>query len=246
MPWTARELVTEGLFLSGVVSPQAQVPSGFQMTQTLRLLNRILGFKSVQTDQIPYFKYVEINNTVAGQETYFFENVAYIQSATFNYGNTSPNPSGTTVRFPMTELSANQYLAGARVNGIQSLSFSWMQQRVKGGTEVRLYFLPAQAWQLSLYCKMFIANVTLDTDLEETFDEAYIEYLRWYLAKYICLEYGIQFGPEKMQQLRELASQLQYLSAPDAMVKKVSTLQKNSALGWGFINLYDGYMPGGY
>lgn len=234
MAYTARKLITRSWYLSGIVARNLQDVTGDQATDGLDLLNSLLGFKQVETDLVPYFKYLTTISTVPGQEEYFIENVSIIQSATFDYG---------TVRFPLTELSASQYLASARVNNIVSLPYSYMQQRVDGGTIFRLYFNPQDSWQLNLYCKMFLANVDLDTDLELTFDAAYIEYLRWYLAKYMCLEYGIEFGDGKIKQLRELTSQLQYLSPPEAMVSKVSILQGNAALGWGFVNLFRGWVP---
>lgn len=243
MTQTAQELISDSWELSQIVSAQAQVMTGFQLEQGLRLLNRILSFKQAQTDLIPYFKYDRTQTTIAGQEEYFIANCSDIQSITFDYGTSDPLTDNGTVRFPMTRLSAEDYLTMARVNGITSLPYSYMTQRVDGGTIVRLYFLPMDNWVLNIYGKFFLATVDLNTDLDLYFDSSYIEYLRWYLSKYMCLQYGRTFSIENSKQLRVLEAQLQYQSAPSPTINKVSTLQNNYSMGWGFINLYKGWVP---
>lgn len=234
MTYLAQDLITQSWYLSGIVSPQAQVPTGFQIEQGLRLLNRVLDFKQVQTDLIPYFTYKTDIFTVAGQEEYFIPNVSAIQSATFNY---------SEVRFPLTFLSANKYFAMARVNNIDSLPYSYTFIRVDDGVKLYLYFLPNASWRLNLFVKEYLKNVSLDTDLSLTYDTSYIEYLRWFLAKYMCLEYNRPINPEVAQMLRELSAQLQYQSPPDGTVTKTSTLQKGSSFGYGFVNRYNGWLP---
>ncbi len=234
MVWTARELITESWYLSGIVSPQAQTTTGFQIEQGLRLLNRVLDFKQVQTDLIPYFKYKEDVFTVASQEKYFIPNVSWIQSITFNF---------SEVRFPLTYLTNTQYFANARVNNIVSLPYSYTFIRVDGGIDLYIYFVPMDVWQLNIFCKEYLTDVELDTDLELSYDSSYIEYLRWYLAKYMCLEYNRPINPEMKMQLRELAAQLQYQSPPDGIVNKTSVLQKPASFGYGFVNLFDGWLP---
>lgn len=234
MVWTARELITESWYLTGIVSPQAQDVTGFQISQGLRLLNRLLAYKQVQTDLVPYYTYNTSYSTVAGQEVYFIENCAEIQSVTFNLSN---------VRFNMQNKSAFDYYTEMRVNNIRSLPYEYTFQREKGGTNLYLYFLPQDVYQLNIYGKFFLMSATLETDMEETFDASYIEYLRWYLAKYMLLEYNMSIPDGIRQQLRELESQLQYLSPPSPTVNKQSTLQNNHTTGWMFYNFYSGFWP---
>lgn len=233
-PYLTRELVIASYYLSGVRAKDAQLVTGGDIEQGLKLLNRLLNLKQAQTDLIPYFQYNTCYFTENSKETYFIFNCANIQSVTFNYD---------TVRFPLRRSSANQYLAGARPNNISSLPQTYFTYRANGGTVLKLYFKPMSRWRLNIYGKFFLLNVDLDTNLSEMYDGSYIEYLHWALAEYICFEFGIQFGEEKLTTKRKVEDILKYQAAPDPTVSKISNLQKPLSAGWAYFNYFRGFVP---
>lgn len=236
MAYTAQQLITRSWYLSGIVARNLQTVTGDQISDGLMLLNALLDFKEAQTDLIPYYKYDQSNVTVAGQEKYFIQNCADIQSMTFVLG---------TVRFAMQYVSPESYFACSRVDGINSLPFSYTTQRVLHGTEVYLYFFPEAEYQINIYGKYFLTDVSLDTDLTTVYDTAYIEYLRYALAEYMCSEYGVLFNPESDKKLKQMQAIIRYMSPPDLHLRKQSMLQRGGSIGWGFVNLFQGYFPGG-
>ena len=233
-PYTAQDLIVASYYLSGVRSPDAQSVTGQDILIGLQLLNRLLNFKQVQTDLIPYFVYNTEIFTCTGQENYFIKHCAEIQSVTFNY---------SSVRFPLRRMTANQYLAGARPNNVTSLPQTYMTNRVNGGMELRLYFKPFGRFQLNIYGKFFLTDVCLDTDLMRTYDGSYVEYLHWALSQYICMQFGIQFSQEKMMMMRERENEMRYQSPPDPSVNKASILQGPGSAGWAFYNFFRGFVP---
>jgi len=237
MAYTARTLITRSWYLSGIVARNLQDVTGDQATDGLMLLNALLDYKQVQTDLIPYYSYNTTYYTVAGQEKLIIPNCAAIQSLTFNIG---------TVRFPIQYVSPKRYFGSARVDGINSLPMSFTMQRELGGSSIYLYFNASTAYQLKIYGKFFLTDVTLDTDLLTVFDTSYIEYLRYALAEYMCSEYGVELNPQSQKKLLQMQSTLRYLSPPDLTNTKVSMLKKDFSVGWGFVNMFDGFFPGSF
>lgn len=237
MAYTAQQLISRAWYLSGIVGRSAQTPTGNQVTDGLFMLNALLDFKQIQTALIPYYTYKEDYETVIGQEKYFIANCAEIQSITFNV---------STVRYAMQLVSPAKYFGGARVDDIQSLPFNWTFNRTLGGTDVYLYFEPQAAYQLKIYGKYFLTNVTLQTDLTTVYDTSYIEYLRYSLAEYMCSEYGITFNPQSQMKLKQMEESLRWVMPPDLSLKKLTVLSGSGAsLTWAQINLGQGWTPGG-
>lgn len=234
MAFTAQTLITRSWYLSGIVARNLQAVTGEQINDGLLLLNSLLDFKQIETDLIPYYSYNTSISCIPGQETYFIPNCALIQSITFNYSN---------VRYPMQYLTEGQYFGSARVNNISSLPFNWTYVRELGGGNLYLYFLPNSNYQLNIYGKFFLQDVTLQTDLLTVYDSSYIEYLRYALAEMMCSEYGIQFNPESAKKLMAYQRKLMYLSPPDLSMKKLSILQDGAPLNWGDVNIGMGFRP---
>lgn len=249
MSYTAQTLITRSWYLSGIVARNLQVPTGDQITDGLMLLNALLDFKQIETDLIPYWTYIE-RPMVPGQEFYFLPNVAAVESATFNID---------VVRYPMESVGRRAYFGSSRVDNIQTLPFNWNFNRGKGGGTIGFYFLPESNYPLKMMVKIFLNDVTLQTDLtninstlpytflETTnagFDTSYIEYLRYALANYMCSEYGILFNPESAKILQSMQRTLMYESPPDLMLKKSSILTANSqGYNYGDINIGHGFRP---
>jgi hypothetical protein len=263
MAYTAEQLVTRSWFLSGIVARNLQVPTGDQIYDGLQMLNDLLNFKQIETDLIPYWTYIEFP-AVGGQEFYFLPYVAAIESATFNIG---------VVRYPMDTTSRRMYYGSSRVDDISTLPFNWNYNRALGGGNLALYFKPESAYPMKLMVKLFLVDVTLQTDLTDVtstfldpldplappnytpytfinnnvqgYDTSYIEYLRYALAQYMCSEYGVLFNPESEKILTSYKRKLMYVSPPDLTVIKTSILCAENAGGvnWGDVNIGRGWRP---
>lgn len=250
MPYTAQELITRSWFLSGIVARNLQVPTGDQIYDGLQMLNDLLNFKQIETDLIPYWTYIEMP-LVANQEFYFLPYVAAIESATFNID---------VVRYPMDSTSRRIYFGSSRVDNISTLPFNWNYNRALGGGNLALYFKPETAYPCKMMVKIFLVDVSLETDLtnltetvpytfinssNQGLDTSYIEYLRYALAQYMCSEYGVLFNPESEKILTSYKRKLMYVSPPDLTVVKTSILCAENAGGvnWGDVNIGRGWRP---
>jgi len=160
MAYTAQDLVTRSWYLSGIVARNLQVPTGDQISDGLQMLNNLLDFKQIETDLIPYWTYVEIQ-AIPNQEFYYLPNIAAVECMTFNLG---------PVRYPMESVSRTNYFGSARVDNISTLPFSWNYNRGHGGGTLALYFKPDQNYPMRMMSKIFMVDVTLDTDLTNAFN----------------------------------------------------------------------------
>jgi hypothetical protein len=133
-----------------------------------------------------------------------------------------------------------------------------------------MYFIPDQPYPIKMKVKIFLVDVTLTTDLQDVtesftntynvpnytpytfinndiqgYDTAYIEYLRYSLARYMCSEYGILFNPESEKIYQAMVRKLMYMSPPDLTGKKLSILNASRAPGysWGDVNVGMGWRP---
>lgn len=260
MAYTAQQLITRAWFLSGIVARNLQEPTGDQIFDGLQMLNDLLNFKQVEIDLIPYWAYITFN-AVPSQEYYFLPYVAEIESTTFNID---------VVRYAMTSASRTNYFGSSRVDNIYTLPFSWNFERGVGGGTYSVYFIPDQAYPIKMKVKLFLVDVSLETDLtnisqsllapigvqyytpytfinaaNQGYDTSYIEYLRYALARYMCSEYGILFNPESEAIYKSYARKLMYMDPPDLSGKKLSILYANSSPGynWGDVNIGHGYRP---
>lgn len=233
MAYTARELITRSWYLSGIVARNLQSVTGDQSTDGLNLLNALLDWKAIEIDLIPYWTYYEFD-AVIGQETYFIENLYAVETLTFNIGD---------VRYPTEPQSRSAYFGSGRVDNIESLPSEWYFNRSKGGGTIYLYFTPQGAYPIKIMGKFGLQDVTLDTDMSLTYDKAYLEYLRYALAQYMCSEYGIQFNPESMRILSAIQRQLMDVSPPDLSMRKSSILTSGTGINYGDVNIGKGWRP---
>jgi len=235
MSYTAQQLITRAYYLSGVVARRGQAPSGDQITDGLYLLNELLDFKAIEVDLIPYWQYNVSLDTVPGQELYFIPNCVAIEEITFNLD---------VVRYSMTELPRSTYFGSCRVDNVETLPFTWNQLRVNGGLELRMYFLPNTVYPLKFIGKFALTDVNLSTDVTTVYDNGYLAYLRYELAKYICMENTIEFNHEEY--LAFMRRTLMYVSPPDLTMQKTSMLQNAPPLSWSQINIGRGFTPSSY
>lgn len=234
MSYTVTELINRAFYLSQVVSRELEQVSGQQIADGLVWLNALLSLKSAHSRLIPYYQQYEFN-AVPAQEEYFVPNLVQPETLTFNIG---------PVRYSTQPVSRRPYFGAGRVDNITSLPFNWHFERVLNGSNVFLYFLPDNNYPIKIWGKFGFDDVELNQNLLLTFDEYYIDYLRYRLALRICSEYGIPFQPQAMDELRELEEAMTDVSPPDLTLTKYSSLQGETGINWGDINIGRGWRPG--
>lgn len=232
MAYPAVLLITRAWYLSGIVARNLETVAGDQVSDGLFLLNALLDFKASDLALIPYWTRQEII-LQQGQEMYFLPNVYEIETFTFNIG---------PVRFPTTNVNRNRYFGNGRVDNVQSLPFSWHLERVQGGSNLYVYFLPVQNFFAQYTAKLALTDVTLFEDMSTVYDSFYIEYLRFALAEYMCLEYDIAFAPEKKMMLTKMEKKLSYVSPNDLTLHHVQFINTETPINWAMVNI-PGWTP---
>jgi hypothetical protein len=235
MSYPAIQLINRAWVLSGIVGKNLQNTQGNQASDGLFLLNELLEFKAIDVNLIPYFKHVELTLN-ANQETYFVSNLVFLESMTFNIG---------SVRYSMQKTLRQEYWGTSKALDIQSLPFQYHFERVKGGANVYVYFTPNQQYVSNLTGKFGLTDVSLQTDLSLTYDGAYISYLRYELANFMCNEYGVPFPERHERTLISMRNMLNNQSPPDLSMKKSSTLSNNYGINYGVVNICNGWLPSG-
>jgi hypothetical protein len=234
MTYTVTDLINRAYYLSQVVSRELEQVSGQQLADGLIWLNALLSLKSAYSRVIPYYQEFDFP-AIVQQEKYFIANLVQPETLTFNIG---------PVRYSTQPTGRRSYFGTGRVDNIYSLPFNWHFERVLGGSDIYLYFVPDQNYPIKIWGKFGFDNVALNQNLLLLYDEYYIDYLRYRLALRICSEFGIPMQPQAMEELQELEEAMTDVSPPDLTLTKWSSFQSESALNWGDINIGRGYRPG--
>jgi len=232
MAYTALQLITRAFYLSQVVARQLETPDGEQIADGLYLLNADLKYKATDIRLLPYFR-EETFDTVQGTESYFVENLVYVDSMTFNIG---------VVRYSMIDMTRKGYFATPRVDNVESLPFSYRVERKLDGSQIYLYFVPADEYVVKIWGKFGLTDVTLSTDLSLTYDDFYIEYLRYSLAVKICEEWGATVPDATRAKYMEMQKKLMEVSPPDLSIQKRTYFSRQPALDWQLVNI-PGWVP---
>lgn len=233
MSYPAVLLINRAWNLSGIVARNLQTVTGGQVSDGLFLLNELLEFKASDLSKIPYWTRYEFN-LIQGEEEYFIDNLYQIETLTFNIG---------PVRYPITITNRTKYFGDGRVDNIESIPYEGHLEREKGGSTIRLYYLPMDDYVANITGKFALTDVTLNQDMSLTYDGFYLAYLRYALAEVMCNEYDIAFSPEKKQYLTTMEKKLSYVSPPDLTMQKVSFLGKRNPFNWAQANIGRGYVP---
>jgi hypothetical protein len=233
MAYSATKVITEAYYLSGVVARNMETVSGDQLNDGLSYLNSLLALKSITTRFIPYYQTYEFN-TVIGQEIYFVDNLLEVEALTFNIN---------TFRFPTTKRARKRYFGDPRADNIQSLPVNWYFNRVKGGTDIYFYFTPDTEYPIKLIGKFGLSSVNYDTDMSVTYDQFYIDYLQYQLARRVCSHNAMILPPVANEILQEYHQQLRDLMPIDLHMEKLSTLQKGSFFNYADANIGRGWRP---
>jgi len=227
MSYPAVLLINRAWNLSGIVARDLETVSGGQVTDGLFLLNELLEFKASDLRLIPYWKR-DVVQLVQGQEVYFIPNLYEVETMTFNIG---------LVRFFMQDTTRNLYFGTGRVDNIQSLPLQWHLERVKGGSNLYVYYLPNSNYIGNYTGKFALTDVTLNQDLTLAYDGFYIAYLRYALAEYMCNEYDIEFAAGKKEMLTKMEKKLTDVSPTDMTLKRVTFMSSGQPFNWAYVNI---------
>ena len=233
MAYTVTQLITSAYYLSGVVARELETVTGAELSDGLRSLNALLSSRSNISRLIPYFTEYELD-LVVGTEKYNIPNLVYPETVTFNLGD---------IRYSMSYRGRSDYFGRARIDNVTSLPFEWHFERVKGGADLYIYFKPSDTYTMKIWGKFSLSSVTLNQDLELTYDLFYIDYLRYKLAKRLCTEFGVNFPSQADEELQEIEKISVDISPSDLTVSKLTTLGSDSGLNWGDRNLGGGWRP---
>lgn len=233
MAYPASLLISRAWVLSGIVARELQGVQGNQSSDGLYLLNELLAIKAADISLIPYYQHTELT-LLPNVNTYFVENLVALESMTFNIG---------SVRYSMQPVGRTEFFGSSRALDIKSIPFEWYSERVENGSNVYVYFTPDQTYEANLNGKYGLTNVTLATDLSNTYDTFYLAYLRYALAEYMCEYYEQTFPADKQKTLITIIKKLKNVSPPDLSLEKSSNLGKRQTINYGDVNIGKGYRP---
>mgnify|MGYP001610459411 CR=1 FL=1 len=235
MAYTARELITRAYYFSQIVSRGLQTVSGEQITDGLFLLNADLDYKSTDVRLIPYYQRTTFN-TIQGVGEYFIDGLLNVDSLTFNIG---------TVRYSLIENTRQEFFAGPRIDDVQSLPYCYRVERELDGARIYLYFIPEAVYVMKLSAKYKLPIVTLDTDMSLTYDEYYLEYLRYSLAVRICEDYGNTVPDATQRKYMTMQKKLMEVSPADLSIQKRGYFSGQGVMDWQQVNIGRGWYPSG-
>ncbi len=234
MPFTVRQLITKAYYLSGIVARKFQSVSGEQLTDGFNMLNELLSVKGITGTLIPYYRQHSFD-AVAGQELYYISELIEPESVTFSIG---------PVRYSMRQRGRNKYFGTPRANNIESLPYEWHFERIKGGGNLYLYFLPNKAYGIEVWGKFALGSVTsLDQDLLLIYDRFYIKYLTYALAPDICEEHQITLPPQVTASLQILEEKLTLVSPLDLETQSITAFTRDGSINYADVNLGQGWRP---
>lgn len=222
MTYLADELITRAFYTSGILGRGFNTISAEQMADGVNLLNDILQDKASELELLPYFAPGTFN-TIAQQENYLYPNLLFIDTLTFNQ---------QTLRLSTNDLTRRQFYNTARVDNVYSFPWSYRFERQKDVGLIAFYPIPNAAYEIRFWGKFGLQFVTAATDLSLTYDGFYLYYLRYALAREICIFYDVSFTEEKMRAYNEIRKRLSNESPPDLSIQRKTMFGPNNQLTW--------------
>jgi hypothetical protein len=234
MAVTARKLITDAYYISGVVSQEQQEVSGPEIKIGLRIFNDALAVEAITGTLIPFYK-EHVFNFIAGQEKYEIDNLIEIENAVFLLN---------SVRYSMRPVRRNDYFGRSRVEGITTFPTTYHFERAENKGELYVFFPPNGNYECRLWGKFGLEEVeNEDVNLSAIYAREYLTYLKFLLAKYICAAYDEVLGEQSQLILDEIVKGLHYESPIDVSIHKVSVFGKQYMLDYTTANLFNGWWP---
>jgi len=234
MSYKVSKLITNAYYLAGIVSRDFESVTDGQISDGLDILNDLLGDKAIDDSLLPYTNKHELT-TQPNIEEYFIDNLIQISTLSIFIDD---------IRYQSTEQLRKEYLGSYRNVNISSLPFAYHYEREKGGTRLFLYFKPDDEYPVHIYGTFQLADVSLATDLASTFDRYYINFLKFELARRLCIEYNYTV-PKMVEELyQSYYSWIRFKSQDlDLTQQTLSQFSAKGAINYAVANLSEGWSP---
>lgn len=229
-------VLTQSLYLSGIVSKDFNQPTSNQNEDALMCLNDILSEKSVDDALNPYYSSYEFDSD-PGEENYEIPNLIQVDTLTFLLN---------SVRMSMQYVGRDMYDGCTRAENVNSLPYMYYYERKKGGADLKMYYPPNQIYPFTIWGKFGLTSeVGYFDDLSEVYDRFYIAYLKAATAERLCDYYNIEV-PRRLEKLLEQYDIVfsNQISPPDMTVTGMNVFGKYVWPNWAFINIgNEGWLP---
>jgi hypothetical protein len=243
MTYVVTQLITDAYYTSGIVGREFETISGSQLNDGLIFLNSLLAKKTADKGAIPYFMRYD-NFMSPGVEMYYIPGLISVDTLTFFIPNNQPpTPPNNVVRYAIRKVDRKLYWGSPRANNIMSLPYIYTVERQFGGANIYFYFLPNTNYQYELWGLFSLMSVTLNQDLSLTIDQFYIDFLKFELAKRICVEFNFAFPPGPADELSNYQLIIdQREQQMDLYQQTISPLSNNAdGLSYAWANLGNGF-----
>lgn len=222
MAATVHELLTDALYMSGIVAREDEVPTQSQINDALKQLNAVLSMKQTDMALNPYYDVYPLT-AVINQEAYDIDNLIGIETITYTFND---------LRYSMAPCGRDAYFGSMRVNNIATFPEIYFCEQQVGGCKLYMWPLPNAAYEFEIHAKFRLSSVTQFQDLTTIFDANYRDYLMIATAKRICTYQGFAI-PQNLSDLEsEVEAAIRNLMAPvDYSVKVSSTLSRRRRAG---------------
>ena len=232
---TARELITDAWYLSGIVSRDLQSVSGSQISDGLRMLNALLSQLSRNSKYLSYITHTT-EPLVTGVAEYEIPGLMELNELTFSLDN---------VNYQMIRESEYRFWGSSKITDIVSFPWRYYFEPILNGGKIYLYFSPESGIsELQINGRFKLTSVTLITDLDDFMEDFYKEYLQYYLAKKICNWYDFEFSAQKNSELRRLDKLASQTSGRDYSMRILNMFQNGAGINYADVNLSNGWRPG--
>jgi hypothetical protein len=237
MTYPSLELITESYYVSGIVAEEFETPIGSQITRGLKLLNEVLARKRIDDATLPYYTQHDFV-LEAGVETTFIENLTECELLTYKMGD---------FIYSMYNQSRRPYWGSPRPTNVETLPTYFTTDRVKGGMNISVRFSPQEDYTASLWGLFALNSVTLHQDLSIIFDEYYIAYIKYDLARLLCIQNSRPIPMDVLTEYHYYDKLIRNRSANiDLKNVCISTIGAKMTIGWGQINICPATVPVGW
>lgn len=226
------EIIKRALTLSNIISSVEK--DSDQETDGLFWLNQIIQEKIFRPDFVPYIQTIT-RDTEANIEKYTFLNIASVDTLCFYM-----NGVRYSLGYPKTN---EEYFGVNRLNYLSTLPVIWTCRKISGGVDIYIYPLPSQVYTLELTCRMMPLNLTMDTEMDDFFDQYYQVFLTFELAEMICISNKISLPPSTKEKLLEMRKTIKQNSPLKTNVLYTSSLSKSGYINYAEFNLGRGWYP---
>jgi len=235
MAYLASNLIAESYYLSGIVSRDFETLTGSQISDGLRLLNKVLADRTINESTIPYTQKYTFP-AVSGTSEYLIPDLIDIDVFTF-YIN--------SLRYQTRNQQRKEFFGGFRPIDIKSLPWNWHFERQFSGGKLYLYFVPDINYPLEIWGTFRLSSVTLFQDLSLSLDQFYTNFLEFLLAERLCTFNSYIVPKDVSIQLERYYKWISNnTNVMDLRMQKLSSLSGGAAINYAIVNLgTSGFLP---